>query len=241
MNSFSIDTFLIISVIFLAVFTQSVSGFGVSLVSMALLTLLVDIQIATPLVALVSLSLEVILLIRYREALSLTAVWQISIASIVGIPIGIFIFKYIAESLALTILGIVIVGYALYTLLNLRLPRLVHQAWAYGFGLVAGMMGGAYNTSGPPVIIYGNCRRWLPAEFKGNLQGFFVLNSTFVVIGHAIAQNFTSQVWHIYLLAWPAIALGLVAGLKLDRYLSPALFRKVVLWLLVILGVRMIF
>ena len=126
-------------------------------------------------------------------------------------------------------------------MLNLKLPRPIHKSWAYGVGFVAGMLGGAYNTAGPPVIIYGNCRRWRPAEFKGNLQGFFVLNSTLVVIGHAVAQNLTPQVWQIYLWVLPAIGLGLVAGLSLDQYLSPERFRKIVLWLLVLLGLRLIF
>ena len=232
---------LISIVIFLAVLTQSISGFGVVLVAMALLTQLTDIRIATPLVALVAGSLEVILLIHYRKALNLKAVWRISVASLVGIPLGIMTFKNVAEETVLTVLGIVILSYALYTLLNLKLPRLAHQGWAYGFGLVAGMLGGAYNTSGPPVIIYGNCRGWLPAEFKGNLQGFFVFNSAFVLIGHAVAQNLSPLIWRTYLLTLPAIALGLIVGLRLSRDINPVRFRKVVLGLLIVLGLRLIF
>lgn len=233
--------FLISLVIFLAVLTQTVSGFGVALVAMALLAQLIDIRLATPLVTLVAISLEVILLIHYRSALNLKAIWQISIASLAGIPLGIIAFKNVAQETVLTVLGAVILSYALYTLLNLKLPGLAHQGWAYGFGLVAGMLGGAYNTSGPPVIIYGNCRGWLPAEFKGNLQGFFVFNSVFVLIGHALAQNLTPLIWHTYLLTLPAVALGLIVGLRLSRRLSPVLFRKVVLGLLVVLGLRLIF
>ncbi len=233
--------FLVSVTVFFAVFTQSISGFGVALVSMALLSQLIGIQLTTPLVALVSLSLEVLLLIRYRSKVNIKAVWQVSLASVVGIPLGLFLFKYVKESLVLTILGLVIVVYALYMLLNPKLPQLLHANWAYGFGLVAGMLGGAYNTAGPPVVIYGDCQRWLPAEFKGNLQGFFVFNSTFILLGHALAQNLTPQVWSLYFLTLPALGLGILAGLYLDNYINPILFRKLVLCLLLVLGLVMIF
>lgn len=235
------QTFLITTVIFLAVLTQSVSGFGVALVAMALLTQLIEIHLATPLVTLVAISLEIVLLIRYRHDLNLKAVWQISAASVIGVPIGIVAFKKIEEDVVLTVLGMVLLAYALYALLNLKLPRLAHQGWAYSFGLVAGILAGAYNTSGPPVIIYGNCRGWLPAEFKGNLQGFFLLNGIFVLIGHALAQNLTLLVWQTFLWTLPAIGLGVVVGLNIDRHLNQVQFRKVVLGLLVVLGLRLIF
>ena len=119
-------------------------------------------------------------------------------------------------------------------------PRLKHPAWAYGFGFLAGVLGGAYNTSGPPVVIYGNCRRWPPAEFKGNLQGFFLVNDLLVVAGHALSRNLAPPVLRDYLIALPALALGLFVGSKLDQRLDPELFRKVVLVLLVVMGLRML-
>jgi len=46
------EVFLLISVVFCAVLTQSISGFGVALVAMAFLPGLLGIQVAAPLVAL---------------------------------------------------------------------------------------------------------------------------------------------------------------------------------------------
>jgi hypothetical protein len=143
--------------------------------------------------------------------------------------------------LVLALLGAIIAGYALYGLLNFKLPRLLHPAWAYGFGFLAGMLGGAYNTSGPPAIVYGNCRRWIPAEFKSNLAGFFLLNDAIVIASHAWGRNMTPIVLHSFLWALPVIGLGLLAGISLDKYLNPDIFRKVVLVLLVVMGVRLMF
>jgi uncharacterized membrane protein YfcA len=38
----------------------------------------------------------------------------------------------------------------------------------------------------------------------------------------------------------PAIGLGFVAGTSLDRYLDPQRFRKIVLILLILMGIRLI-
>jgi uncharacterized membrane protein YfcA len=227
-------------VVFLATFTQCVTGFGIGLVAMPLLTEMLGVQVAAPLVALITLTTYSILLIRYRDAFNLRAVARLMVGAAFGIPLGVLALRHVSERTVLTVLGLVIVGYSVYALLDLRLPEVVHPAWAYGFGLVAGLLGGAYNTPGPPVVIYGTCHQWPRAEFKGNLQGFFLLNSAIVVAAHALSHNFTSPIWEGYLIALPAMGLGLWSGFRLDRYLSPVIFRKVVLGLLVLLGLSLL-
>lgn len=235
------ENLLVAAIIFLAVFIQSVAGFGVALVSMAILPGLVGVKVAAPLVALVALTIEIILLWRYKAALNLRAIWQVVIASLFGVPFGIFALRSLEEGVILFALGIVVASYAVYGLLNLKLPKLAHPTWAYGLGFIAGMLGGAYNTSGPPVIIYGASRGWLPSEFKGNLQGFFLINSLVIVFSHAFAQSFTQGIWRLYVLSIPAVAIGLLAGYFMDRYIDAEVFRKIVLILLIVMGVRLMF
>jgi uncharacterized membrane protein YfcA len=138
-------------------------------------------------------------------------------------------------------LGIVIAGYALYALLGLKFPRLEGSVWAYSAGLVGGLLGGAYNISGPPVIVYADCRRWPPQVFKSNLQGYFIVSSTAVVVVHALNGNITQLVMKAFWWTLPFIGVGLLAGLSFDRWLNPPLFRRVILILLVVMGARLMF
>jgi len=234
-------TTLVGSVIFLAAFTQSLSGFGLALVSMAILPSVIGFHMATPLVALVAILIESILLLRYRESLDVRAIWRVVLAALVGTPLGVVFLSRVDEILASSILGIVIAGYALYALLGLKLPHLEGSLWAYSAGLVGGLLGGAYNTSGPPVIVYADCRRWQPDVFKSNLQGYFIISSLAVVVSHALNGNITQQVWHAFWWTLPFIGVGLVAGLSLDRWLNPVVFRRVALSLLVVMGIRLLF
>lgn len=223
----------------LALFTQSLSGFGLALVSMPLLVPLIGIQTAAPLVALIALIGEIILLIYYREELTIGVIWRLALASVIGTPIGVILLRTAPEQVVLTILGFVVAGFALYALLNFKLPRLEHGFWGYLAGFMAGILGGAYNTAGPPVILYGNCRRWPRYNFKSNLQGFFMLNSIVILIAHFLAGGYTAEVWRIVPFALIAALLGIIAGLRLDKRLNPETFRKIVLILLLLLGIRL--
>ena len=234
-------TLLVGLVVFLAVFTQSLSGFGVALVAMALLPSLIGIHVATPLVAVVALAMETVLVLYYRHSLEVRAVWSIALAAVLGTPLGVIFLARVDERIALTILGLVIAGYALYALLGLKMPRLDKPVWAYLAGLFGGLLGGAYNTSGPPVIVYADCRRWPPDKFKGNLQGYFIIVSSAITVSHALNGNFTPQIWRMFLMTLPFIVVGLIAGLSMDRWLNPAMFRKVVLVLLILMGIRLMF
>ncbi len=227
-------------IVFAGVFVQSVSGFGLALVLMPLIASLLGVNAAAPLVAIIAIVAELTILIRYRESIQLTSIWRLAVASVLAVPVGVWGLAWLPARIALTGLGLVVVGYAIYALLRLRLPRLEHPNWAFFFGACAGLLSGAYNTSGPPYVIYGSCRRWEPAEFKGNLQSVFLISGTTAILSHALAGHYTAEIARYWLLALPAIGLGLWAGGRLDKKLNPILFRQIILWLLLILGLRLL-
>jgi len=237
-----LNTTLVISIlaIFLGAFTQSLTGFGIALVAMAILPSLLGLHIATPLVALTGIVLESIMLIRYRESLQVKSIWRLLVASLIAIPFGVYFLRQLDERFALFVLGLVIAGYALYALIGFRLPELQHPLWAWLTGFACGMLGGAYNTAGPPIVIYGNCRGWSPQEFKSNLSGFFIVNSLMVVSTHFLSGNYTREVMSFFWWCLPALAVGFLAGQSLDKWLNPESFRKIVLMVLIVLGLRLI-
>jgi uncharacterized membrane protein YfcA len=231
---------VVAAVILAAVFTQSLVGFGSAMIAMALLSARLGLAVAAPLVALVALTLEAVVLARHARSFNLNAVWRLIAGALLGVPVGVLAVRLVPERVMLPVLGLVIGGYALYALWGRRLPALAHPGWALAAGALAGVLGGAYNTSGPPVILYGDCRRWPPAQFKSNLQGFFLVNDLMVLVGHAFAGNLTPDVWRHYLAALPAVALGLLLGLALERRFSPAGFRRLALLMLLALGARLL-
>jgi len=235
------NAWLVGFVIFLAAFTESLSGFGVALVSMALLPFFMSLQVATPLVALFSILVDLSVFLRYRQALDLRAIWRVGLATLVGIPLGISFLINLEERVTLPLLGVVLTGYALYTLLGLRPLRFQHSVWAYLAGFLGGVLGGEYNTFGPPVIIYADSRNWHPDVFKSNLSGYFVMCSLIVLASHALKGNLSALVMRYFWSSLPFMVAGLLLGFSLDRWLKPEIFRRLVLGLLVVMGLRLCF
>lgn len=220
--------------------TQALTGFGSALVSMALLPPLLGLMTAAPLVALMAGTIEIGLLVRYRSALRFASVRWLGAAMIVGIPMGVLGLRAVPERLALGLLGAVLCGYSVYAFFSPRLPELRPRIWAPLLGFLAGALGGAYNTSGPPLVIYGHSQRWSPEEFKGNLQGLFLVIGVVVVLSHFAAGSYTAGVLSSYVWAIPGLLVGTLLGLILDRRLDPALFRRLVLSVLFVMGVRLL-
>ena len=225
---------------FAACFTQSVSGFGSALVAMPLLSPMLGLTRAAPLVCMMSATLQLALLVRYRRAFHLGSIWRVVAAAAVAVPFGAYALRHVDERVTLSVLGVVVLGYAIYTLTGRRPPRMRGGAWPWAIGAAAGLLGGAYNTSGPPVVIYGSARDWPPETFKSNLQGFFCVNNSFVLISHIAVGNLTLEVAWDFVLILPAIAAGVAAGLLLDRFIGHVLFRKILLALLVVLGIQLL-
>lgn len=234
------DLLFVAAVVLAAAGLHSLVGFGSAMVAMALLAESLGLGVAAPLVALLAFTLEGLLLARYRSALNVRAVWRLTAGALVGVPAGVLVLSRLPETLMLTGLGLVIAGYAVYSWLGRRPPELRGAGWAYGSGALAGLLGGAYNVSGPPVIVYADCRRWSPEEFKSNLQGFFLVSDALVIAGHGLAGHLTAPVWGMYLAALPALGLGLGAGLALGQKVPAAAFRRLTWAVLLVLGARLV-
>ncbi len=228
-------------IVFFAVFTQTATGFGVALISMPLLVPLFGLSLAAPLVAFVGLLTKVLMLIHYRSEFSLGKVWKLMAASVVGIPFGLLVLENADRGPVEAVLGLVLVGYALYVLAAPSPPRLRGDGWALGLGFVSGVLAGAYNTGGPPLVVYANGQGWPPTVFKANLQAFAMVNGPLVFIGHIAARNYNVDVLTGILLSVPAVVLGVFAGFALDGRLNPVTFRRMVLLLLIVLGLRLLF
>jgi len=217
-------------------FIRSAVGFGDALLAMPLLALVVGLSITTPLVGITSLITSAVLLAVSWRSVNLTASWRLIVASAAGAPLGLWVLTNADEWIMHVVLGGVLVGYGAYNLLRPGLPPLRSELWSFPFGFVAGILGSAYNTSGPPVIIYGTMRRWSPDAFRATLQGFFLVNSVMIAVGHAATGLWTAEVLWLTIFSLPALVLGLVAGVAAQRRISPAVFSRVVYVLLIVLG-----
>lgn len=227
-------------VIALGSLTQSVTGFGLALVAVPLLVNFIPLLQATAIISLVSVVTNIYMSWRNRRSVYLGSVGRLALASICTIPLGLIAVTILPQRILLQIMGGILLGFTLYSLLKLSLPRLKSSLWDYGFGAVSGFLSGAYNMGGPPVILYAQCKGWTPEEYRSNLPGFFGLGLVSLLIGQGIQGRFTDEVLTLFVLALPGMMTGLLVGERLTLSISVEWFSRIVLLGLTIIGIRLL-
>jgi hypothetical protein len=231
---------VLFAIVFLAALLQTTSGFGFALMAMPLVALVIGVKAAAPLVALVGFTLYAVNLVRYRRGLDWRVLLPLAVAAALGVPLGVWALGNLDEHVVKTVLGVILIAYGLYSLWRPHTAPLRSDLWAYPAGFLAGVLGGAFNTPGPPVIIYGNLRQWSRDLFRSTLQALFLFSSSLVILSHIAAGNLTAATIPTYLLLVPALLLGVWAGARIDRRLNSEHFRLLVIVLILATGVLML-
>jgi uncharacterized membrane protein YfcA len=228
---------LISIIIFLGGTVYATFGFGDALFAMPFLTLLIGIKTATPLMTLNGLTLSAWMMIRHFKTIDWKAARRLVLASFLGVPIGIYFLKHGNEQFAKLLLGVVICCISVYNLYFKKEHVHLNKNWAYAFGFVAGILGGAFNTGGPSVVIFGSMSGWTQLQFISTLQCYFFPNGIFIVICQLFAGLLTPTIFIYYLKGLPFLLLGLLAGSRLRKKIPDGKFNRYVFVLLLMIGI----
>lgn len=207
-----------------AAFVQSATGFGLALVAMAILPLFMTVRDATTLTALLNFVVCIGVILSNRQSLSLKKCWPLMVAICVGIPIGYYGLRTFDEIWVIRILGFVLVAIALSEMLRKGNAQMSQKA-GIPICIGGGILGGAFNVGGPPIVAYIYSQNW------GKLQSVVMLQTLF--LASAVIRNglmiyegdTTIPLVKQLAFSLPAIAIGIWLGkIVLDR--TPLIWLK---------------
>jgi uncharacterized membrane protein YfcA len=230
-------TIAVLAILFVSTLVRAVFGFGNALIAMPLLAMTaIGMKTATPLVALIAAILALSILVKDWRIIDLKSTWRLLIGTLPGIPLGLLLLKGPHENTGKIILALVIMGFSLYCLSRPRLFTLKREWAAYPFGFLAGILGGAYNSNGPPIVIYGTISKWPPSCFRANLQGYFFPANLIIIAGHGLGGLWTPTVGWYFLLCLPAVLLSMWIGNRLNRIIPQGHFDRYIHIILIMVG-----
>lgn len=232
----SFDAALVCGIIFVGSLVRSTLGFGEALIAMPLLAFVIPPQMAAPLVAVISSFNAILILSREWRQISFRETSTLTVAALMGIPIGIWLLSEGSESFIKLLLAIVVIGFSTWSLSRGKAEWLLPAYWAPAFGIAAGILGGAYNTAGPPLVIFGTLRRWPAERFRANLQSYFLLGGTTVLAMHISRNAVTRDVLFLAAMCLPLTILAALVGHRLTKSVSTGQFIRVVHVCLLLIG-----
>jgi len=227
---------------FIATTFRSTFGFGEALIAVPLLSLFLPIEMAVPLTVLMSIIVALTIVIQdHRQIHFSSAGWLILFAAM-GIPFGLLILFYGNEFYVKIGLGVLIVLYSLYTLFAKNTFRLEkdNKFWLFICGFLSGILGGAYGLNGPPLVVYGNMRKWDAQYFRATLQAYFFAANLLGLFGYIYKGMVTAPVIEYFLYSLIVIFPAIFLGRYLNKKLKGDSFYKYVYGGLILIGLILI-
>ncbi len=223
-----------------ASFVMGLAGFGIGLVSLALLPFVMSPATAVVLMTVYALVFALGLFVQLRRDVVPTAIGDLVIGSVAGMPLGVWVLATLPASALNRLIGLMLLVAVALEWRGLYPEQLTGRGWGLGAGVLAGIIGGAVGTPGPPVILYATAQGWSPRTMKANLQAFFTVNQAVTLAGYWWAGLLTREVWRFAaVFALPAV-LGLLGGVILFNRIDHVRFRRIVFALLFASGLALL-
>jgi uncharacterized membrane protein YfcA len=233
---------LTIASLFVAAFTQGVTGFGFGLVAMALLPLFASARDASVLVGIFSLFSSVSVLASVRSSFRWRDMLYPLVGMFLGVPFGVYALAMLDEQAIRRLVALVVlVACVQVGVPGLRQGRRLHPIWGLPIGVVGGVLGGAFGIGGPPVIAYASTQDWDGGRYKAMLCSYFSASNAYRLVLLITAGLITRPLVTLGAVALPALFLGTYVGIRTFRRLSVDAFRKAVLVTLIVLARTLLF
>ncbi|MDF2618177.1 MAG: hypothetical protein K0S00_836 [Xanthobacteraceae bacterium] len=212
--------------------TRGFSGFGGALIFIPLVSAAFGPKVAAPALLVIDTVLTLPFLIPALRACIWRQVAPLAVGAVVAVPAGVWVLEHV---------DVLTLRWTL-ALLSVAMLALLVSGWKHsgrhnlpttlGVGAVAGVLGGAAQMAGPPVVAY-----WLGSDqpsalVRANLFGFFALATLASGTAYAAHGLMTLEVGRLVLLLGPAYGIGLYAGAKAFRGASDRHFRIAAYWII---------
>jgi len=169
-----------------------------------------------------------------------SALVPLVVGTVAGTPIGVWILANAPASLINRLIGLMLIVVAVLEWRRLYPTELIGRGWGLGAGFLAGILGGAVGTPGPPAIVYATTQPWSPRTIKANLQAFFFVNQVLILAGYWRAGLVTEEIGRLTLaFAIPAVV-GMAAGVAFFGRINAVVFRRIVFALIFVSGLLLV-
>lgn len=221
--------------VFVASLVQMNVGFGFALLSVPLMTVGLRTQDAVVVSTFLGLLTSALQAWHGRRVAQWVLVRRLTLASMIGIPFGLVVFKQLDPEVLKVVLGI---GVLIATYLLAREVNLIHlgPGLEWSAGLLSGALASSLSTNGPP-LVFALMGRNLPIDvFRSTISFVFVMSGLMAMSGFIITDEVRSQAVAGMVLAVPALLLGIGAGLKVRPHINDARAKTAVFVLLGLAG-----
>jgi len=239
----SIELILLASLIILGAFIiKGLTGFASSLLSIPFLILFIDLKFIVPVMTVVSIFSGLTLFLMTKKHIVKKEFWIIFIFILLGTLVGVKLLVNYSTIFLERILGILIIVFSLNMLINTQklLKIKIKESWAVFVGFLSGILGGMFDTAGPPIVIYFG-HKLDKMAFRATLVVILFLEAVWRTILYSFNGYITFETFKFTFYLLPAVFIGLFLGSKIHIKVNEVLFKRIISIILIIAGLFLIF
>ena len=227
---------LTIAIIFAASTLKGITGFGFALFSVPLLSFIFPMSMLVPAIALFNVVTSTYILFGLKEKVKWYYIVPMFVASLGGIPLGIYALEFMNEETLKLIVGIMVIIFSLKLLKGVNLAKRFKKMPLFFAGFLSGMLTSSVSIGGPPLVIAMNRKGYKKEFFRAVFSWFTVFSSSFACVAFYVKGFLTPESIKLAALALPLLILGSGWGNKIAQKIQQEQFRKLVIYVNVVTG-----
>lgn len=222
-------------------FVYGLTGFGSSIVAIPVLTQVVALRTATPVMLLLDLAAGLIVGTRGFRSVSGVELRRLIPWLAIGILFGVGVLVSVPEAPLKVLLGVSLLLYSSWRLLSRQEFRRIRTIWSIPLGLAGGSLTAIFGTGGPLYTIYLAGRLSDADQRRATISALITITAIFrLVLFSASGLYRNPEVLSLAIFLFPCGALGLVIGAWLRGRVPPARLLKALWAMLFLSGVNLL-
>lgn len=165
---------------------------------------------------------------------------RLSLASVVGVILGIIVLSYTKPVILKKGLGVFILSYVAYVFF-LRKDYKIGRKTNLAFGILGGFFAGVFSTGGPLYVISVKNSIYEARSFRATMMGVLALVTLIRVPALSISGILTMNHVKISIIILPVFFLAQFLGIKLFPKINEVQFKNILLILLFLSGFSLLF
>lgn len=244
-----LKTLLFASVVATSYFIEGIIGFGGTIIAIPLASGIAGIKLTVPVLTLVVFFASIVIALRDFKHIDKREFIKITLLMVIGLPIGMYLFKHLPERPLKLFLSIFMIVIAIKGLVkglkdknnkDIEKPTVKGKGWISNLSIfVGGIVHGAFTCGGPFVVVYATNNIKDKSAFRATLCALWAILNGIMLIINFIAGDITREVLTLSLWTMPLVVLAIIISNIVHKKLEGQNFTNFVYLALFVSGVLM--
>jgi uncharacterized protein len=221
-------------------FVYGLTGFGSSIVAIPVLTQVVALRTATPVMLILDLAAGLLVGLRGIRLVSTAELRRLMPWLAIGLLSGVFVLVAAPEGPLKLLLGSTLLVYSTWRLVSHQASNTIRPAWSVPIGLAGGCLTAIFGTGGPLYTIYLAGRLSDAEQRRATISTLITITALLRLVMFSASGLYQNpEVPELALCLLPCGALGLCLGTWFRGRVSPTRLLKTLWLVLLVSGVNL--